>query len=186
MSVSRISARYAKSLLDLARDRNELEAVKADVDYLVEAMKSRDLVLFFKSPIINSGKKLDVVKSLFANKLGKTTVAFIDIIIRKGREMYLPEICQDFINQYKVFNRISTVTVTTATPLNETSLNEIKEKLLASNITMDKLDLISEVDPAIMGGFVIEVGDKLYDASISHRLEQFKKEFAANQYVKSF
>ena len=84
MSVSRISARYAKSLLDLARDRNELEAVKADVDYLVEAMKSRDLVLFFKSPIINSGKKLDVVKSLFANKLGKTTVAFIDIIIRKS------------------------------------------------------------------------------------------------------
>ena len=112
-------------------------------------------------------------------------MAFIDIIIRKGREMYLPEICQDFINQYKVFNRISTVTVTTATPLNETSLNEIKEKLLASNITMDKLDLISKVDPAIMGGFVIEVGDKLYDASIAHKLDQVRKEFVGNQFVKS-
>ena len=51
---------------------------------------------------------------------------------------------------------------------------------------MDKLEIIEKVDPSIIGGFVIEVGDKLYDASISHKLEQFKKEFAANQYVKSF
>lgn len=185
MSVSRISARYAKSLLDLARDRNELEVVKADVDFLVEAMKSRDLVLFFKSPIINAGKKLDVVKSLFSNKLGKTLMAFLDIIIRKGREMYMPEICQDFISQYKAFNKISTVTVTTATPMNESLLKEIKEKLLASNITMDKLDLISKVDPNIIGGFVIEVGDKLYDASVAHKLDQVRKEFVGNLFVKS-
>ena len=50
---------------------------------------------------------------------------------------------------------------------------------------MDKLDLISKVDPAIMGGFVIEVGDKLYDASIAHKLDQVRKEFAGNQFVKS-
>ncbi|MBK8624291.1 MAG: ATP synthase F1 subunit delta [Saprospiraceae bacterium] len=186
MSVSRISTRYAKSLLDLARDRNELEAVKVDIDNMVQAMKNRDLVLFLKSPIINAGKKLSVFKTLFDGKVGKTTMAFFDIIIKKGREMYLPEICVDFIDQYKFFNRISTVTITTAAPMTEGALNDIKSKLLSSEITMDKLDIVTKVNPDIIGGFVLEVGDKLYDASIIHKLEQVKKEFASNQYVKSF
>ena len=100
--------------------------------------------------------------------------------------MYLPEISVDFMKQYRDFNKISTVKLTTAAPLNASSLNEIKSKLLSSAVTMDKLEIIEKVDPSIIGGVVIEVGDKLYDASISHKLEQFKKEFAANQYVKSF
>lgn len=186
MSVSRISARYAKSLLDLARERNELESVKKDMDFLISSMKNRDLVLFLKSPIINAGKKLSVFKALFEGKVGVTAMAFFDIIIRKGREIYLPEICVDFVNQYKIFNKISTVTITTAVPMTDIALDDIKSKLLSSEITMDKLDIIMNVDPSIIGGFIIEVGDKLYDASITHKLEQVKKEFASNQYVKSF
>lgn len=186
MSVSRISTRYAKSLLDLARDRNELEIVKGDIDVMVQAMKSRDLVLFLKSPIINAGKKLSVFKTLFEGKVGKTTMAFFDIIIKKGRETYLPEICSDFIGQYKIFNKISTVTITTAAPMTDGALNDIKSKLLTSDITMDKLDIVTKVNSDIIGGFVLEIGDNLYDASIKHKLDQVKKEFASNQYVKSF
>lgn len=186
MSISRISARYAKSLLDLSCDRNELESVKGDIDYMVEAMKNRDLVLFLKSPIINSGKKLSVFKTLFSDKIGNTSMAFFEIIIKKGREIYLPEICTDFVNQYKFFNKISTVTITTAAPMTDAAMSDIKAKLLSSDVTMDKLDIITKVNPAITGGFIIEVGDKLYDASITHKLEQVKKEFSSNQYVKSF
>ncbi len=186
MSVSRISARYAKSLLDLARERNELDSVKADVDYVAKALKSRDLGLFLKSPIINSGKKLSIFKTLFEGKVSNTSMAFFEIIIKKGREMYLPEIIQDFINQYKVLNKISTVTITTATPLTAEALDDIKAKLLASDITMDKLDVNTKVDASLIGGFVVEIGDKLYDASVAHKLEQVRKEFADNQYVKSF
>ena len=113
-------------------------------------------------------------------------MAFFDIIIKKGREMYLPEIIQDFIDQYKVLNKISTVTITTATPLTADALNDIKSKLLASDITMDKLDVKTKVDASLIGGFVVEIGDKLYDASVAHKLEQVRKEFADNQYVKSF
>jgi F0F1-type ATP synthase delta subunit len=64
-------------------------------------------------------KNLCCKLSLFANKLGTTSVAFLDIIIRKGREMYLAGNLSGFYNQYKEFNKISTVTVTTAAPLNE-------------------------------------------------------------------
>lgn len=186
MSVSRISTRYAKSLMDLAKERNELDAVKADIDLFNKALKSRDLYLMLKSPIINAAKKTEVVHVLFDQKISKTTLAFFDIIVRKGREMYLPEIAADFILQYKIYNRISTVTITTASALSEASMSDIKSRLLASHITMDKLDVVTKVDPSLIGGFIIEVGDKLYDASISHRLELFKKEFAHNQFVKSF
>jgi F-type H+-transporting ATPase subunit delta len=186
MSVSRISTRYAKSLMDLAIERNELEAVKADIDVFNSAVKSRDLYLMLKSPIINAAKKTEVMHVVFEKKISKTTQAFFDIIIRKGREMYLPEIAADFMVQYKIYNKISTVTITTASPLTEASLSDIRTKLLSSHITMDKLDVITKVDPTLIGGFIIEVGDKLYDASIAHRLELFKKEFAYNQFVKSF
>jgi len=186
MSVSRISSRYAKSLLDLARERNELDAVLQDIESFDRATKNRDFYLLLKSPIVKTDKKLAIFKAIFEGKLGKTTMAFFDIIIRKGREMYMPEIAADFISQYKDFNRISTVILTTASPLNDALLNEIKTKLLASNITMDKLDVVTKIDPSIIGGFTIEVGDKLYDASVTHKLDQLKKEFAGNKYVKSF
>jgi len=185
MSVSRISSRYAKSLLDLARERNELDTVLKDIESFNEATKNRDFFLLLKSPIVKTDKKLAIFKAIFEGKLSKTTSAFFDIILRKGREMYMPEIAADFLGQYKELNRISTVILTTATPLNDVSLNDIKAKLLASDITMDKLDIVTKIDPSIIGGFKIEVGDKLYDASVVHKLEQLKKEFGSNQYVKS-
>jgi F-type H+-transporting ATPase subunit delta len=184
MSISRISARYAKSLLDLASERNEIESVKKDVDYFLAALKSRDLVLFLKSPIIHASKKLSTFKALFDGKVGNTTMAFFDIIIKKGREMYLPEIAADFVSQYKALNKISTVT--TAEALSDSAKNEITAKLLSSNITMEKLDIRTKVNPDIIGGFVIEVEDRLYDASVAHKLDQLKKEFNVNQFVKSF
>lgn len=186
MSVSRISSRYAKSLLDLARERNELDTVLKDIEFFNEVTKNRDFYLLLKSPIVKTEKKLAIFKVIFEGKFSKTTSAFFDIILRKGREMYMPEIAADFIGQYKDLHRISTVILTTAAPLNEASLNDIKEKLLASNITMDKLDIVTKIDPSIIGGFTIEVGDKLYDASVIHKLDKLKKEFGSNQYVKSF
>ena len=186
MSISRISSRYAKSLLDLARERNELDAVMKDIEYFNEASKNRDLYMLLKSPIVNYGKKLSIFKVLFNDKLGKTTTAFFEIVIKKGRERYLPEIAAEFIAQYKYFNKISSVTITTASPLAAASLTQIKQKLLSSSITMEKLEIIMKVNPELIGGFVIETGDKLYDASVAHKLDQLRKEFVDNQYVKSF
>ncbi|MBK8051929.1 MAG: ATP synthase F1 subunit delta [Saprospiraceae bacterium] len=186
MSVSRISSRYAKSLMELALDRNELEAIKKDILYFTDAMRNRDLYLLLKSPIINAGKKLSIIKTVFGNKVGSTTMAFFEIIIKKGREMYLPEIAADFIGQYKLYNKISTIKITTASPLSQDAMNDIKSKLLASNITMEKLEVTEKVDPSIIGGFIIEAGDKLYDASIAHKLEEMKKNLSGNQFVKTF
>ena len=186
MSISRISTRYAKSLIDLAIERNELEAVKKDISNFTEALKSRDLYLFLKSPIIPSQKKNSIFRTVFDGKVGKTTMAFFDIIIKKGRETYLPEIATDFLQQYRDYNKISVVKITSATPLSASSREAIKTKLLTSSITLDKLEITEVIDPALIGGFVVEIGDRLYDASISHQLDQLKKQFSDNQIVKTF
>lgn len=176
MSVTRIATRYAKSLIELAAERNELEGVKGDVQGFTNALESRDLVNFLKSPIIRSEKKLSVFKAIFEGKLNKTTQAFFDIIIRKNREMYLPEIAHSFMDQYREMNGISTAKIITASPLTESALEEIKKKLLSSDLTMDKLEVTTEVDPNIIGGFIIEVGDRKYDASVAYSLDQLKRE----------
>ena len=177
MSVNRISTRYAKSLLDLAIEQNSLENTYKDIKEFNNALKSRDLILMLKSPIINAGKKASIFKVLFGDKLGQLTMAFFDIAIKKGREMYLPEIAAEFINQYKVHNRITTVTITSATDLSENTISEIKSKLLNSDLTMDKVEVTTKIDPSIIGGFIVETQDKRIDSSVQRKLELIKKEF---------
>lgn len=94
--------------------------------------------------------------------------------------MYLPEIMEEFIEQYKKMKHISTVKLVTATSLGAESISKIKQKLVASEATDDHVELLTTVDPDLIGGFVLDFGDRLYDASVAHKLEQLKKEFAKN------
>lgn len=183
MSTGRISTRYAKSLIDLSIDRNELDAVKSDIESFSKLLNNRDLYLMLQSPVIKGSKKLQVFKALFEDKMNQTLFAFFKIIIQKGREMYLPEIIEEFLNQYKVYNKITSVNIITAAPLSESALSEIKSKLLSSQITMDKVDITTSVNSDIIGGFILQTGDKLYDASIQHQLDQLKKEFILGKTV---
>ncbi len=186
MSVTRIASRYAKSLLDLAQEQGKLERILEDINTLKESVKNRDLYLLFKSPIINGTKKLQIVDALFAGKFDEMTMGFARIVINKGREMHLPEIADEFIQQYKVLKHISTIKVTTATPLGDAALAKIKEQLLNSSATDQEVEIETKVDPSLIGGFVIEFDDQLYDASVVHQMDKLKKEFSKNLYVKDF
>ncbi len=183
MSINKIASRYAKSLLDLAKDQNKVEAVLEDVKMFKQATENRDLYLLLKSPIVNTQKKLTILKEIFGGKMDELTMSFVNIITKKGREAYLPEINNEFITQYRAFNKISKVVVTTANPLSEADFERIKSKLNESGETLDNLEIERKVDPTLIGGFKIEIGDKLYNASVSHKLEQLKKQFAGNAYA---
>ncbi len=182
MSVKRIASRYAKSLLDLSKESNVLETVFENMKSLKAATDNRDLFLMLKSPIINSKKKQDIVNEIFSPSFDKMSMGFMNLIITKGREEYLPAIANEFIAQYNTLKKNSTATLTSAVPLTEASLESIKAKLLASNITDETVEITVKVDPAILGGFIIEIGDKLYDASVAHKLETLKKKFVGNAY----
>ncbi len=176
MSVTRIASRYAKSLLDLAVEQKKLDRILKDVESLKEATDNQDFHLLLKSPIISKGKKADVFKALFAERFDEMSMRFIHLILNKGRESYIPDIAKEFIEQYRTMNSISIVKVTTATPLSETALEQIKTKLLASSETGKNVEIVTKVNPDILGGFVIEINDKLYDDSVAHKLEKLRKE----------
>lgn len=183
MSVHRIASRYAKSLVDLAVEQNKLERVKEDVATFKEVTKIREFYLLLKNPIVTTEKKAAIIKTLFADKYDELTLAFLDILVKKGREAHLPEIAEEFLIQYKHIKHISTVKLTTAKPLTETALKAIHDKLASSAQTDDVIEIKTKVDPKLIGGFIVEFEDNVYDASVAHKLDEFKKEFKDNLYV---
>lgn len=178
MSVSRIATRYAKSLVDLAKEQNKLDRIKTDMDGFLKATENRDFEVMIKSPIIPPNKKQQVFNALFKDNFDEMTMAFLDIVVRKNRAEHLEGIAQAFVKQYQQMNKVSTVTLTTATALTEEAITKIEQKFLESSDTSEKIDIISKVNPDLIGGFVVEFDDKLYDASVAHKLEKLKKEFA--------
>jgi F-type H+-transporting ATPase subunit delta len=183
MSVSsRVAGRYAKSLIDLAIEQGKLQSVIGDIEQLATAVKNRDLQLMLKSPIINTDKKENVMKVLFGNGFDATTMAFINICITKGREGLLPDIAAEVLAEYKKMQSITSVKLTTATALSADALDAIREKLLGSTATAKNVDIETTVNPALIGGYIVEFGDRLYDASVASKLANMKKEFSGNLY----
>lgn len=185
MSVSRISSRYAKSLLDLAAEQGSLDRIKEDMQAFEKVVaENRDLYLLLKSPIINPGKKKEILQEIFGPHFDKLTLAFLSIVTAKGREEYLQDIAKAFVQQYKVLKKISTITLTTAVSLDADAVNQIRKKLQSSAETQDTIEIITKVNPAIIGGFIAEFDNKRYDASVVYQLEQLKKEFTSSEFVK--
>ncbi|MBK7408505.1 MAG: ATP synthase F1 subunit delta [Saprospirales bacterium] len=183
MSVARIASRYAKSLLDLAIERQEVERVREDLDTFASALKNREFYLMIKSPIVKADKKRKIFQLLFESKFDKLTMAFLNILLTKGREMYLPEVAKEFTAQYRAYKHISSVCITTAEPISEAVVETIRKKLLDQGILEGHLEMETKVDPSLVGGMVLEFGDKLYDASASRKLEAFKSTFRDNLYI---
>ena len=184
MAGERVAVRYAKSLIDLGQDQGVLDDFHNDMLSLKEALTNRDLHMLVKSPIIKANKKIAVFKKLFGDSYNKVTMAFFEIIMKKSRENILPEITTAFLNQYKILKHVTAVKLTTASPLGEGALEEIKNALLSSSETDEKVEIETAVDPDLIGGFVVEMGDKLYDASVAYKLDQIKRNFKENKYIK--
>lgn len=186
MSVTRIATRYAKSLIDLAIEQNKLEQVSADLGSVREAARHRELNLMLKSPIVHADKKLAVLDALFKGKIEPLTLGYLHLLVNKGREAYIPEIAAEFVIQYKILKNITTVRLTTAAPVGEALLSDLRQRLLASGVTAANLDLETKVDPALIGGFLLEFDNRRYDASVAHKLDELKAQFSKNLYVKEF
>jgi F-type H+-transporting ATPase subunit delta len=184
MSVTRIAGRYAKALLDLAQEQGKVAEVVGDMQSFQEATKHREFYLLLKSPIVNATKKESIFKALFEDKYNRVTLAFLNIILDKGRESMLPEVATEFMNQYKATQGISSVKITTATPMSDDAVEAIRAKLIASKLATPNLDMQTVVNPNLIGGFIIEFDDKLYNASVAHQLENIKTElFSTNLHV---
>lgn len=186
MSIERIASRYAKSLIDLAQEQGKLDSIQEDIKGFLEVVKNRDFFLCLKSPIIHTSTKAKIFQNIFEGKIDKITMNFFNIILTKGRESVLPEIAQEFLKHYKAIKKISTITVTTATEVAPQFIESIRKKFEDSTNTRQNVEIIHKINPALLGGFVVEFDDRLYDASVKHQLDQMRKQFSGNLHVKNF
>ena len=184
MQNPRLASRYAKSLLDLAVERNSLEATLKDMQTLSSICKlSHDFVVMLRSPVISGDKKLSVMNLVLKGyEVSELTHAFINLLVAKGRELNLPEIADAFLGQYNVLKNIRTVKLTTAAPMSDAVKKNLAAKI-AAYMPTDTMDLKTEVDEQLIGGFVLEVEDKLYDASVRRSLNDIRAKVIDTSYV---
>ncbi len=179
----RLAGRYAKSLIDLSIERDELETVFADMQWLQAVCKSsREFVAVLNSPVITSDKKERILGAVTSGNVTELTTSFNRLLIKKHREIHLPEIVNAFISQYKAYKKIYIVKLTTASPVSE----EVKEQIIArvkKTSTMENIELETYVDKNLIGGFVLQTGDKLVDASIAYDLKQITRQFENNDFI---
>jgi F-type H+-transporting ATPase subunit delta len=180
---TRVASRYAKSLLDLAAETGQLESVYSDMLYLQEITKgSRDFQNLLRSPVIKAEAKIRAFEAVTKDSISTLTMSFIRLMINKTREAAMPEIITSFIQQYKDKKGIQIVRLTTATPVTD----NVRQAIIAqvkSTGNIDKLELEEVVNPAIIGGFVLQAGDKLVDASIAYDLQNIARQFENNDFI---
>jgi F-type H+-transporting ATPase subunit delta len=164
-------------LIELSIETKLLEKVMADMEMISSlCIKNRQFVLFLKNPIINNYQKMNVLKKIFEKKVNELTYRFIDIITRKSREDVLPEIANEFLVQYRQYKKIEIVEVTTPIKLDKTLQSEF-EKLAENYIGKDwTVKLVEKVNKELIGGYIVKIGDRQIDDSVSSKLREVKKQ----------
>lgn len=184
--MDRASSRYVKSLLGLAVERNVLEQVHADMQMFARVVEeNRELRLALNNPIIKHDKKREILEQLFKGRVNDLTLAIFDIITKKHREPLLLAIAKGFHDAYNEFKGIGVATVTSAVPL-DSSLRAEMVAMVKKLSDRKEVELIEKVDPSLIGGFILNVGDRQVDASIKSRLNSLKVNLSHNPYIKEF
>lgn len=184
MADLRVASRYVKSLLGLAVEQGALEDVHRDMILFTKTCKeNRNFVAMLRSPVIRHENKRAVLKKIFTGKVSKLTMAIIDIVTKKNREPILPAIAAEFHNAYNVYKGIGKAYLTTTVPADKELLEVIENisKKLANKTT---IEMHTAVDSNLIGGFVLNVGDKQIDASIRHKLKMLDLKFEENYFIK--
>lgn len=180
MASERVAVRYVKSLLTLAEEQHKTDQVHEDMLMFSRVVKeNRSLMLVLRNPIVKDDKKSDILHAIFGKKVSALTLSFFDIICRKGREGILPQIAETLHLVYNASHGIGEASIMTAFPLDKKLREEITE--LAKRLCGEKkVELKEEVDEDLIGGFVLNVGDRQVDTSLRSSLNKLKIQFTSN------
>lgn len=175
MNQSKIAVRYAKAFYEVAREQNQLDRAKSDMEQLEATCQQPDFKLLLESPVVKTSRKKELMKQLFEKSLSDISVKFLVMVTANKRESHLPDIARDFIQRYRDSKGIKAAKVITATPLDVVTQKRI-EKVISEQFKTE-LELTLETNPELMGGFILRVGDQQVDASVSSKLNRIKRQF---------
>jgi F-type H+-transporting ATPase subunit delta len=174
MNDSKISVRYSRALFQSALEKNIIDKVNQDMIFISEFCKIAETKEFLHSPIIVPSKKIDIFHRILGENVETITLSLIDLVVKNGRESYLPAIARVFIHETMKYKGITKTVLTTASKVNEQIKKQISE--LISDVFKTKVELEEVINPEIIGGFILRVDDNYIDASIRNKLNKIKKE----------
>jgi len=176
MAGTRAAIRYAKAILDIAQENNNAANVNADMLAVTAAVKeNKELKDFLSNPVIKGEVKLAATLEVFASFQNETK-RLLQLLHENRRFEILEAIASQYNALYNEFMNVDTAVVTTAVPMDASLEKLVLEKVATfSNKT---ITLENIVDPTIIGGFILRIGDKQYNASVTNRLQQLKREFS--------
>ncbi|MCG1035000.1 ATP synthase F1 subunit delta [Polaribacter sargassicola] len=182
MKDARAALRYAKAILNLAKDSNEETVVNDDMLFIATTISdSNELEVMLTSPIVKASDKIKVLNALFNGKVNNITLGLFHLLEDNKRIAMLQSIAQQYAIIYDFDKHLQEAKVTTAVPLTKEVEQAVLDKIVA--LTGEKANLVNEVNPNILGGFILRVGDVQYDASISNYLNELKKEFDNSHFI---
>ena len=174
--MSRAAIRYAKAILDIAQTSGKADAVNNDMKSIVAAVAdSLELKDFLLSPIIKMEVKKSALSEIFSNVQAETNSLF-HLLYENKRFEILASIATEYNRLFDESNGIEVAKVTTAFPITA----ELETKVLAkiAEFSNKKITIENIVNPSIIGGFILRVGDQQYNASVSSKLSELKRDFA--------
>jgi len=179
MKSSKAAGRYALSLLQLSTEKGLLEAVKSDMALIATTIESNpELELMLHSPVIKQDAKQKVMEKVFSSHVNSLTLQFVALLTTKGREGMLGQIALAFVEIYNEQKGIVIAQVTTASPMTKDQRESAKNSLKTLGKT---IEIKETIDPTILGGIKIKVGDLRIDASIRMKLNDLKADITKNK-----
>ena len=174
MAGTRAAIRYAKAIFDTAEDKGAALDVNKDMSEVASAIdSSRELQSFLQNPTVSSDIKLSAIKEIFSN-VSPVTNNLFRLLYENKRLEIIAAVASEYNNLYDEKSGFETAIVTTAVPLDENMERQIMAK--ASTLSNKKIVLENIVDPQIIGGFILRVGDQQYNASVANRLKALRRE----------
>jgi F-type H+-transporting ATPase subunit delta len=176
----RIARGYAKALVQAADDGGNIEDVETGLDTLQEALAgSPDLAAFFVDPMISADVKADIVAEIFEDALPPLIQSFVALLVEKRRERELASIVIETKRLLDERAGVETAHVRCAIALTETQTGNLLQEL--ARITGKTMRIEVEIDPSILGGFVVRIHDTVYDASVNTQILRLQDSLAAGR-----
>ncbi len=184
MNESRISVRYSRALFQSALDKKILGRVNQDMIFVKDICSIPEVKRILTNPVIRPSKKTEILHLVLAKDLHKLTLSMIDLVVKNGRESYIPAIARVFVHETMKYNGITESVLTTAVKVNP----EIRKQVsgLIETLFETKVDLKENIDDSIIGGFILKVDDNYIDASIRNKLRKIRSELVSGTFEKRF
>ena len=167
---------YGRSLFEVAQEHDKLDEIREQLGQFADALQdNRDLAIFFFSPYFSTQEKKDGLQRALEGA-DETLINFLELLIEKHRMPAVFRIRRYYDGLWEQENKILPVSISTATELDKATVKQIGDRIAKD--TGQKIDLTADVDPDILGGIVLRVGNSILDASIRNRLDNLRKHVA--------